>query len=153
VSLDSRHGWQDLYLSLGTWPYRIAESYHHGNRERDELDFFLCFFVQCHAMRDWAIKSGALSKIDIDLLMESYDCMRLCRDIANRYKHLEISRPSVDANWSIWVDSNASDGPLCISARGKTWRVWDLMMECINFWEMAAAAYNLGENARVFRPM
>jgi hypothetical protein len=52
MSLESRNGWNDLYNSLGTWPERIINAVNTGNRQRDEQDFYLCFFVQSHAMID-----------------------------------------------------------------------------------------------------
>jgi len=152
VSLESHHGWNDLYLSLGAWPERIAEAVNGSNRERDERDFYLSFFVQCHSLRDWSIKSGTLDKELIDKLIQSCDCMVLCRDIANRYKHLKINKPGMDADWSLWADYDEAGEPLNITAKGKTWLAWDLMIECLSFWEMVAAAYNLGERKRVFRP-
>ncbi len=153
MSLESHHGWQDLYISLGAWPLRIMEAINQGKRERDERDFYLSFFVQCHSLRDWLIKNELLGKDVVDSYIESYDCMKLCRDISNRYKHLSITRPSVDANWSIWIDDDRPDKALCVTARGRTWLIWDLMMECLSFWEMLAAAHNLNGASKVYRPI
>ena len=153
MRLESRHGWHDLYLSLGAWPERIAQAVHQGNRERDELDFYLCFFVQCHSLRDWVVQHGVVAKAEIDFAIKSYSCMRLCRDIANRYKHLTISKPSVDANWSIWIDYDRPDHAWSITADGTTWIIWDLMYECLSFWEMAAVAYNIDKQKSIFRPL
>jgi hypothetical protein len=85
MSLESRNGWTDLYYSLGAWPERIMDAKRSGNLERDEMDFYLCFFVQSRSMRDWIIKSGLMERGLIDSFIESYDCMKLCRDISNRY--------------------------------------------------------------------
>jgi len=143
VSLESRRGWQDLYLSLGSWPERIMAAVHLGTRERDEIDFYLCFFVQCHSLTDWVVKSELLKKEDINAFVDSYACMRLCADISNRYKHLTITRPKEDASWEIWVDYDRIDAAVSVTANGKVWLLWDLMMECIDFWEAANSAFNL----------
>jgi hypothetical protein len=152
VSLESRNGWNAIYLTLGAWPERVKDAVSLGNRERDEMDFYLCFFVQSHSMRDWLIKSGLMEKALIDEAIDSYDCMKLCRDISNRYKHLTIRAPSIDADWEIWIDHERSDNALSITANGKTWLLWELMIECIDFWEACAAAYDLSSKSRVFRP-
>jgi hypothetical protein len=152
MSLESRNGWNELYLTLGAWPERIMEAVRLGKRDRDELDFYLCFFVQSHSMRDWLIKSELMEKDQIDGFINSYDCMRLCRDISNRYKHLTIRAPSVDADWEIWIDHDRSDQAFTVTASGNSWLLWDLMMECIGFWEACTAAFNLSAKSRTFRP-
>lgn len=152
MSLESRTGWNELYSTLGAWPERIMDSVRLGNRTRDELDFYLCFFVQCHSMRDWLIKSRLMEKELIDDFIDSYDCMKLCRDISNRYKHLTIRAPSVDADWEIWIDYDRPDHALAITASGKTWLLWELMIECISFWEACTAAFSLSSKSQVFRP-
>jgi hypothetical protein len=152
MSLESRNGWNELYLTLGAWPERIMDAMRLGNRERDEMDFYLCFFVQSHSMRDWLIKSGLMEKQLIDEFIDSHDCMKLCRDISNRYKHLTIKAPSIDADWEIWIDHERSDAALSITASGKTWTLWGLMIECISFWEACTAAYDLTSKSRIFRP-
>lgn len=152
MSLESRSGWNELYLALGAWPQRIMDAIRMGNRERDEMDFYLCFFVQCHSMRDWLIKSELMEKQLIDEFIDSYACMKLCCDISNRYKHLTITRPKIDADWEIWIDHDQTDTALSITASGKTWLLWDLMVECIGFWEACTAAYDLTSKSRTFRP-
>jgi hypothetical protein len=157
VSLESRYGWSELYLSLGAWPERIMDARRLGNLERDELDFYLCFFNQSHSMRDWIMESRLLSRDEMTSFANSYDCMRFCRDIANRYKHLTIgkpgkAKPSYDADWDIWVDHERGDKALSITGAGKTWLVWDLMIECINFWEALEASFDLSGRQVVFRP-
>ena len=152
MSLESRHGWQDLYLSLGAWPERIMAAVRSGTRERDEIDFYLCFFVQCHSLRDWVVGSGLLNKDDIHDAVDSYPCMRLCADIANRYKHLTITRPKDDPNWELWINHDRPDAAVSVTANGKVWLLWELMIECIGFWEAASAAYHLDARSKIFRP-
>lgn len=153
MSLESRNGWNDLYISLGSWPERIIAAINAGNRERDERDFYLCFFVQSHAMIDWLIETGLMKKQEIFGFVYSYDCMKLCIDISNRYKYLTLTRTvKFDAGWEIWIDYERTDSAYSVTANGRTWLLWDLMIECICFWEACTAAFDLSSKSRVFRP-
>lgn len=67
----------------------------------ERFDFLLAFCQNCHALRDWFEKDGAVSKDQLDALMQSNQPLRVCRDIANGSKHLKVDRPSVDQNFSI----------------------------------------------------
>lgn len=115
---------------------------------RDELTFYLCFFIQAYSVRDWLVKQGVMSQSDIDLAIQSDERMCLCRDICNRYKHLIITKPSLDADWEItrrvinpFADDN--EWEWTVRAARKTTPLWDLMVECIGFWEALVAAYGL----------
>lgn len=152
MSLESQHGWHDLYLALGAWPERILFAANSEHRDRDELDFYLCFFVQCWSLRDWAKESGLISFEEMQPYIDSYDCMKLCRDIANRYKHLTIRASSQkhDKDWSIWEDADGLRRVFMVTARGKSQALWDLMIECIEFWEAITAALEFDGKRAIF---
>lgn len=153
MSLESQFGWHDLRFALGAWPERILSAANGEYRERDERDFYLCFFVQCWALTDWAKESGLIKNEDMQSYVDLCDCMKLCRDIATRYKHLIIrTKQKFDKDWSIWEDTDGPKMVLMLTAGGRSWALWDLMIECIDFWETMAAGLNLDEKQTLFRP-
>ena len=146
LSAESIFGWEQSYLSLPLWADRIREVRHAGNRPRDELDYYMCFFTQCFSLRDWVVKHGIVDACILNDAIDGCDEMRICRDISNRYKHLTITKPSIDAHWRITraTYSNESEWEWIISfGRGKQYVLWDLMCKCIEFWEAFVAAYHI----------
>jgi hypothetical protein len=103
--------------------------------------------MQAYAVRDWIIKQGIVGASEIDLAIQSDVSMRMCRDICNRYKHYVISKPSIDAEWSIQrrlVNPFAGDEwEWTVMAANHNTLLWDLMIACIGFWEALVAAYGL----------
>jgi hypothetical protein len=146
-SADKVRGWSQLYLSLADWPDRIRECHWSENRLRDELTFYLCFFAQAYSLRDWLVKQGVVKSNEIDDAISGEPSMQICRDICNRYKHYVISSPSIDADWSIQrriVNPFTSDEwAWTVIADTHHVPLWDLMMQCIGFWEALVAAYGL----------
>jgi hypothetical protein len=145
LSAEKAEGWSRLYLSLADWPDRIREVHRGDNRDRDELTFYLCFFVQSHSLRDWLIKERIAQPSVIDSHIRTDDAMRACRDISNRYKHFVITNPSIDAEFTIEKYFYSPDVyDLTVIVTGKRFVLWDLMVRCISFWEAFVAAYGLG---------
>lgn len=143
-SAESIRGWSQLYLSLGAWPERIREAAQSDHRSRDELEFYLCFFVQCHSLRDWIVRHGVVGQEHVDSALGSYWCMKACRDIANRWKHLIITKPSLDANWYIQrCEIAPEDYEWKFFGDQQQVNLWDLMHQCLGFWEALVAGFHL----------
>jgi hypothetical protein len=138
LSAERVFGWTQLYLNLADWPDRIRECHRSGNRLRDELTFYLCFFSQAYSIRDWLRKQGVTTTQVIDAAIAGEPAMRMCRDICNRYKHYIITSPSIDAGWSIQrrlVNPFVGDDEWewTIIADEHHLSLWDLMIRCIGF--------------------
>ncbi|MBO9712692.1 hypothetical protein [Sphingomonas sp.] len=150
-SAEKIRGWSHLYLSLADWPDRIRECHRSHNRMRDELTFYLCFFVQAYSVRDWLAKQKILKPNELDAAIQGDIAMRICRDICNRYKHYTIQNPSIDADWSIQRrvinPFSGSDWEWSVIADTENFALWDLMIRCISFWEALVAAYGLEAQA------
>jgi hypothetical protein len=153
-SAESIFGWEPSYLSLPVWMDRIREAHSSGNRERDELDYYMCFFTQCFSLKDWMVHQGVIDAATINSLFEGHDEMRICRDICNRYKHLTISKPSIDAHWEIKRSARPfTDGKwdwIIHFGGGKRRELWGLMTKCIEFWESCVAAFGLEPKGQRF---
>jgi hypothetical protein len=146
-SAEKRRGWAGLYISLADWPDRIRECNRSANRMRDELTFYLCFFSQAYAIRDWLAKQGIIKSHEIDMAIAGNEAMKICRDICNRYKHYTLTNPSIDADWSIQrriANPFLSDEwEWTVIAHDHNIALWDLMLSCISFWEALVAAFGL----------
>ncbi|MEW6775171.1 MAG: hypothetical protein AB1405_02680 [Bdellovibrionota bacterium] len=62
------------------------------------MDHLYALFQNCFAMRDWLENSEVIPGESLSEIFSAFE-LRLCRDICNGTKHLEITRPSVDANF------------------------------------------------------
>lgn len=105
----------------------------------EKLDFFLAFFMNCYALRDWFIQSRAVPKSEMDRLVFADGSMRLCRDICNRSKHLSLTRdPSVDAHYQIAREYDHYDKTArwFILAAGTKRDLFDLASGCMDFWRL-----------------
>lgn len=65
----------------------------------DYVDHAIVVLLHCFGMRDWLRECG-VSQTDLDSLFGSEE-LKLCRDIANGTKHLNVNRPSVDPNHEV----------------------------------------------------
>ncbi|MGL4577154.1 MAG: hypothetical protein ACRCV9_20375 [Burkholderiaceae bacterium] len=99
-TLQRLEGWRDQYHAVLRWHERVRQAAN-GTTSPDELDFLLAFFTNCFSLRDWLLASKAVEQASIEEFFRSNVQMRLCRDIANGFKHMELRQPSVDATFSL----------------------------------------------------
>jgi hypothetical protein len=142
-SMENILGWRSQYQRMERWLGRIAVQAG-SEADHDLLDMYLAFFLNCYSLRDWFVKSGVIAEADIDELIQRSRQMRLCRDLCNRSKHLRISRPSTDADFSIIrayrgpYRSNGPDYTLAIIAEDaqdiQQTDLWDVAHGCARFW-------------------
>ena len=66
-----------------------------GHSLNEHYDQIYSFFVECYSLKDWIQKD--LSKEDLDENVENFinqnNVLKLCADIANGKKHLELNKP------------------------------------------------------------
>jgi len=129
-------GWRSQYDRMERWRRRILSRGEGCISDQDLLDFYLAFFVSSYALRDWLVNSGIIPAADIDRLIHADRAMRLCRDLCNRSKHFRISRPSVDASFSILREYRGDDQPnaLAVIAGSEKRDLWDVVDGCVQFW-------------------
>lgn len=82
-----------------------------GHSLKEHHDQMHAFFVECYSLKDW-IKND-ISEEDLDENVENFInknvCLKLCADIANGKKHLELNKPpryGVDTNLRYEVHLN-----------------------------------------------
>ena len=143
-SLHKSQGWKSQWLRLGRWHERVqkignAEStYENSECQHDDV---YAFFMNCYHLRDWLTKSEVVDPKELSQFFKYNRDMGLCRDICNGLKHLNISRPSIDADFSFgreYVPANApgyNNERLFIFADGKFLDIFDLADRCVWHWQ------------------
>lgn len=100
LTLQQVEGWQGQYQRMLRWHRRVIAAAN-GEPSADEVDFLLAFFESAHHLRDWLVRTGAVSTADLESFASAHVEIGICRDIANGFKHHSISRSSVDAEFAI----------------------------------------------------
>ena len=91
--------WKEQWDRVLRWHDRIQDQ-NRPTREEYEDDLW-AFFQNCWHMKDWLINDPVLGldKGDVD---KEVHCpggpLMLCRDLANRSKHLELDKPREDGD-------------------------------------------------------
>lgn len=102
-SADNAAGWLSHYRRTLRWAER-AEQLLEALPEtdfHDALDFTLAYFVWCHSLRDWLIKTGALDENTINAELKKYPEWKRVRDLGNRQRHPVLTQNPTDADWAM----------------------------------------------------
>jgi hypothetical protein len=100
LTLQELEGWRGQYDSMVRWHGRVIAAVN-SDPSPDELDFLLAFFASCFHLRDWLRVTAAVDKKALEDLFLSKPELRVCRDLANGFKHHSLKDPSVDARFSV----------------------------------------------------
>jgi hypothetical protein len=73
----------------------------YGEESRDVVDFALSYFVWCHSLREWLIEGAAIEAKALDQNLARYPEWKICRDIANRCRHYDLTKNPSDKHWSM----------------------------------------------------
>ena len=129
------------------YEYSPLEHWHRIERWRDRLravpdddttdflDFSIVVLLHCFGMRDWLLRSG-MDEAQVSALFSSTE-LKVCRDLANGTKHLDVSHPSVDSHHEIvrayrpWRRPDESESELRVHAGGVSYSLRDLCWECV----------------------
>jgi hypothetical protein len=112
-----------------------------------DFDTLIAFFQNCCHLRDWLESARPELKNDVKILFENSFEMCACRDICHAFKHKDLRKPSLDADFNLYrkddsfatevdprknpeVDNIAfADG----NDIGK-FNVFDLVDKCVDLW-------------------
>jgi hypothetical protein len=128
--------WRSQVHRVERWLARLAPKEPISGIEK--LDFYLAFFMNCYALRDWFINGQVIGQSDMDALINLDPSMCLCRDICNRAKHFTLTRrASADANFQIAreYDHFHNESRWLVFAEGKNRELYELASECNKFWK------------------
>jgi len=100
LTLQEAEGWHGQYQRMLRWRARVCAP----DIERssaDQLDFLIAFFVVCFHLRDW-LKDSGVDGESLNALFRANLELRVCRDIANGFKHSRLDRePFYDPTFSV----------------------------------------------------
>jgi hypothetical protein len=133
LSAENVRGWRNQWERVNRWHGRLKQPV----PDIDRLDTYLAFFINCYALRDWLIQSGAASKTDLDAHISKSDCMKACRDLCNRSKHFSLSDPSFDDQFSLVREYRGKGEPTAwlVLSRGTRTELYTLAGQCLEFWD------------------
>ena len=76
----------DLLLKL----CRESINVYTSKKDQEVLDRFFNFCITAHSLRDWIIKSSGLNENTVHEYCNTFNSLKMCRDIANANKHFGL---------------------------------------------------------------
>lgn len=144
-SADNIGGWQNHFKRLERWRKRVLDSMEDTSKSNfhDVNDFVLAYFMWCHSLRDWLIKSEAMDRAELDRELGQFVEWAICRDIANRNRHFKITQNPRDKDWSIhreydWqakVENRPERHRLLVVSDDRIFVVDDLVNRTFEMWQ------------------
>ena len=83
----------DLLLKL----CRESINVYTSQKDEEVLDRFFNFCITAHSLRDWVIKSSGIDKKTVHDYCNTFDSMKMCRDIANANKHFGLDSGKISS--------------------------------------------------------
>ncbi len=145
LTLQQVEGWEGQFSCMVRF-YERACSAARNNRNEDEMDFVLVVFQQALHLRDWIKATCAGAEAPLEALFRDNVEMGICRDIANGFKHMELSRASVDGEFSIVFEywpRDGREGDMVVLAGGHKFRLLELAGKCVVLWREFVRVNNL----------
>ena len=154
-SADTAGGWKNHYRRMRRWEARSLKVLNDlpSSDFHDAMDFSLAYFLWCHSLREWLLNDKVFCKEALDTELAKYEIWPLCRDIANRPRHLELERNPTDKDWSVYREYEPF-APIIegrerhianIMFDGKKWRTSDAIKAASDMWEKITAIKNSAE--------
>jgi len=131
-------GWRGQFDRTSRWYERARRAAAAGTPELE--DFVFAFFQNCYHLREWMLQTGEASHRELADFFAQHAELRLCRDICNGTKHLNLDSASVDANFSIgreYAPSEPGHARLFVIANAK-YDLLDLATRCMELWRQFA---------------
>ncbi len=108
---DSSGGWLNHYQRMKRWESRAQSVAVRtiATQTHDAIDFALAYFVWAHSFREWLIETNTATRSQLNVLLDGRSEWRLCRDIANRCRHYNLTKNPTDNDFvvSVRIDLNA----------------------------------------------
>jgi hypothetical protein len=146
-SVHKNGGWRGQLERTRRWHARVRalQAQKGIYVEVEDLDILYAFFQNCHHLREWLHLSRDIPHKDIDDFVAQHKQLGVARDIANGTKHFHISRPSIDALFSIGREyeppphPGAAPGQRWFVIAGEMYDIFDLTDTCMQLWDLFLA--------------
>lgn len=114
----------------------------------EEEDDVLAFFQNCYHLKDWVINDPSCEILDkkkeVEKLINNSEFLKVCADLCNGSKHLELMNPRLDKETKITrvitVARHVSDPVIArhfmIKSGSKNYEALDLANRCIEEWKI-----------------
>jgi len=146
-----RPGWRDQWARVQRWYGRFRKT-NDGRPHERESDFYqdevYAFFQNCHHLRDWLINDSAsgLVEADLEVFVKSSDNLKLCGDLANGSKHLQLKttwtgdKTTAFGRRMFRVHLGGTAAPIIgaqytVESGGRTYDAFEVATACIAEWE------------------
>jgi hypothetical protein len=139
--------WREQHDRMKRWRARLGERT--GVEDR-RVDDFYAFFSTCFHLKDWLKQDNSLPesvRADVETHVNATFWLKLCADLANGSKHLELSRPRVDPKARVGTQGPAvqpgafqanafqTKPIVTVNADGKAWAALTVANNCVAAWE------------------
>lgn len=149
-------GWKGQLQRVRRWHARMNAAV----ESDDRTDFLFAFFEAALHLRDWLLDTAAVPPKTLEAFFASHVEMRVCRDLANAWKHYSISRPSQNAPPSVLLEYTQVTGAparvtLVVLSDGQKYDAFELATECLVLWEefLLASDPSAGNRAQSMPPV
>lgn len=149
-TVKSENQWMTQLYRVRRWYERVLSLKSKSETEpltAYDFDTVIAFFQNCYHLRDWLESSRPELRNDIKTLFENSFELRGCRDICHGFKHKNLSRPSLDADFNLYreydhfaAEADSSKNPVIynvVFADGndiRKFNVFDFADKCIEHW-------------------
>ncbi len=148
-SMHTALGWRGQFERTARWFARVEkisiERHQTGDLHRHQ-DFIYAFFQNCYHLREWLVESGVVPQCEMERLFQDHVELQICRDVCNGTKHMQVKRPSIDGDYSIFREydhfhvDRPDDGPhsmeyLFVLAGSHKYDLFELARKCMAIWE------------------
>jgi len=95
--------WRIHWVALNRWCARLVQATKADNEiSEDYLDYAHVFLMLCWHLGDWLIACNRMTRQELKDLTERNFELKVCRDIANGLKHLQLDRASVNGKLGLY---------------------------------------------------
>lgn len=144
LTLQEAEGWHGQYRRMLRWRERIS-TIDAERSSAEQLDFLIAFFVACFHLRDW-LKDSGLDAGRLNALFRESVELRICRDIANGFKHSRLDRePFHDQAFSVVREHVPAGWPSNLGHSNARWSIVagddklddliELAGRCVSVWD------------------
>ena len=130
-------GWRSQLDRVRRWHDRASKA----STRIDRYDFLYAFFENAFHLRDWLADTAAASPEVLNQFFTQNADMRLCRDLANSYKHYSLQRasqsvpPSEAHEYSSGTGNLAGDVSLVVLSDGVKHDAFELATRVLHAWD------------------